>query len=241
MQDPVVFLPGVMCDARVFAPQWAALSPHRAVTLAPVTDGERIEEIASRLLDVLPWKFAMAGVSMGGIVAMEILRRAPDRVTRVALMDTNPLAETPESAANYEPVIIKLKAGLIEDAVAAMLGPDVLAPGQTRAGVMALVTDMAKHLGADTIIAQIRAVQRRRDYQATLRRCKVPALLLCGEHDRLTPVKRHAFMAELMPNARLEVIEAAGHLPMLEKPNAVTAAVRQWLVQPLVTQNAVSA
>ncbi|MBC7181465.1 MAG: alpha/beta hydrolase, partial [Roseovarius sp.] len=90
--EPVVFLPGMMCDARLFAPQMTALSPDMAVTVAPITGGDRIEEIASDLLDVLPRRFALAGLSMGGIVAMEILRRAPDRVTRLALMDTNALA-----------------------------------------------------------------------------------------------------------------------------------------------------
>src|SRR6056297_4170698 len=106
------------------------------LTVAPVTGGDRVEEIASKLLDGLPRKFAIAGLSMGGIVAMEILRRAPERVTRIALMDTNSLAETPQSAAGYEPFIIKLRAGRIAEAVEMMLGRDVLAPGPARAGVM---------------------------------------------------------------------------------------------------------
>src|SRR6056297_3178186 len=103
MQEPVVLLPGMLCDARLYGPQLAALSPHHAVTVAPITGGERIEEIASGLLDLLPKRFALAGLSMGGIVAMEILRRAGDRVTRIALMDSNPLAETPQSSADLEP------------------------------------------------------------------------------------------------------------------------------------------
>lgn len=82
----------------------------------------------------------------------------------------------------------------------------------------------------------MRALQRRRDQQATLRRCKVPTLILCGEYDRLTPLKRHAFMAELIPYARLEVIADAGHLPTLEAPDAVIAALRAWMVQPFVLQ-----
>jgi pimeloyl-ACP methyl ester carboxylesterase len=88
--DPVVFLPGMMCDARLFTQQLTDLSRNTAVTVAPITGGDRVEEIASGLLDVLPRRFALAGLSMGGIVAMENLRRAPDRVSRIALMDTNP-------------------------------------------------------------------------------------------------------------------------------------------------------
>lgn len=227
--DPVVFLPGMMCDARLFAPQLADLGRYRAVTVAPITHGERIEEIASNLLDVLPARFALAGLSMGGIVAMEVLRRAPDRVVKLALMDTNPLAETPQSASGYEPLVAKLRAGLIPEAVEMMLGGDVLAPGPQRAEVLALVVEMARGLGAETVIRQVRALQRRRDYQAVLRRCKVPALVLCGAEDRLTPPRRHSFMADLIPEATLCLIDGAGHLPVLEQPAAVNVALRDWL------------
>lgn len=239
--DPVVFLPGMMCDARLFAPQLADLSRDMAVTVAPVTGGDRIEEIASGLLDVLPQRFALAGLSMGGIVAMDILRRAPDRVTRIALMDTNSLAETPQSAAGYEPFIIKLRAGRIAEAVEMMLGRDVLAPGPARAGVMSALVEMAEGLGTAAIIKQTRALQRRRDYQSVLRRCKVPALVLCGAYDTLTPLKRHEFMAEMIPNATLTVIPDAGHLPVLEQPEVTTAALRGWLKRPLMLQNRVDA
>jgi len=225
-----------MCDARVFAPQLNDLSRDMAVTVAPITGGDRIEEIASGLLDVLPRRFALAGLSMGGIVAMEILRRAPDRVTRLALMDTNPLAETPQSAAGYEPLIIKLRAGPLTEAVQMLLRPDVLAPGPGRAAVLALVAEMAQGLGAERIVRQTRALQRRRDYQAELRRCKVPVLVLCGAQDGLTPVRRHTFMADLIPYAELAIIAGAGHLPPLEQPEATTAALRAWLDQPLVLQ-----
>lgn len=239
--DPVVFLPGMMCDARLFAAQINDLSRARAVMVAPITGGERIEEIASGLLDVLPRRFALAGLSMGGIVAMEILRRAPDRVTRLALMDTNALAETPQSAAGYEPFIIKLRAAPLAEAVAMLLRPDTLAPGPGRASVLTQVVEMAQGLGAETIIRQTRALQRRRDYQAELRRCKVPALVLCGAQDGLTPVRRHQFMADLIPYAVLSILEGAGHLPPLEQPAATTAALRAWLDQPLVLQRRIDA
>lgn len=236
MNEPLVFLPGMMCDARVFGPQLAALSPHYTLTVAPITGGDRVEEIASRLLDTLPRKFALAGLSMGGIVAMEILRRAPDRLTRIALMDTNALAETPQSAANYEPIIIKVRSGRLTEAVQEFLPPDHIS-SKYRAEVMALVTDMAENLGSETIIRQVRALQRRRDQQSTLRRCKMPALVLCGAEDGLTPIKRHSFMAELIPYAELKVIEGAGHLPTLEQPEATTQAILDWMKQPFVLQS----
>ena len=234
MSEPLVFLPGMMCDARVFAPQVTALSRDYVVTVAPITLGERIEEIASAILPLLPHKFALAGLSMGGIVAMEILRKAPDRVTRLALMDTNALAETPASAAAYEPLIIGAKAGRLDDMMRQMMRPEYLAPGAQRVEVLNSFLDMARDLGPDVFIRQIRALQRRRDQQATLRKCKCPTLVMCGELDGLTPLKRHTFMADLIPYADLKVIPDAGHLPTLEQPERVTAVLRDWLKQPLV-------
>lgn len=236
MLDPIVLLPGMMCDARLFGPQITELSTETAVMVAPMTRGERIEEIASNVLTWAPPKFALAGLSMGGIVAMEVMRRAPDRVTRIALMDTNPLAETPERAAEREPQIIRVKAGRLDEVMRDELKPTYLAPGPGRLEVLNIVMDMARSLGPDVFIRQSRALQRRRDQQPTLRKCKVPALVLCGEHDTLCPVKRHEFMAELIPYARLEVIADAGHLPTLERPEEVTDALRDWLRQPYVLQ-----
>ncbi|MGH1576315.1 alpha/beta fold hydrolase [Planktotalea sp.] len=236
MNEPVVFLPGMMCDARLFGPQIAELSAFRAVTCAPISQGERIEEIASELLDILPAKFALAGLSMGGIVAMEILRRAPERITRIALMDTNPLHEVPQVAASRESQIIGARSGRLEDVMRDEMKPNYLAPGPQRVDVLNLVMDMAMALGPEVFVRQSRALQRRRDQQSTLRRCKVPALVLCGEHDTLCPVKRHSFMAELIPYAELRVISNAGHLPTLENPGATTEAIYEWLAQPYVLQ-----
>ncbi|WP_299282693.1 alpha/beta fold hydrolase [uncultured Tateyamaria sp.] len=234
MAEPLVFLPGMMCDARLFGPQIAELSSEFSVMVSPVTRGERIEEIASGLLDELPQRFALAGLSMGGIVAMEILRRAPDRITRLALMDTNPLAETPPVAAAREPQIVKARTGRMAEVMREEMKPNYLAPGPYRNEILDLVMDMAEALGPEVFIRQSRALQRRRDQQGTLRKCRVPTLVLCGAHDALCPVKRHTFMAELIHGAELRVLEDAGHLPTLEAPAETTAALRDWLKQPLI-------
>ena len=165
---------------------------------------------------------------------MELMRRAPDRITRVALMDTNPLAEVPAVAAAREPQIVGARTGRLEEVMRDEMKPNYLAPGHHRQEVLSLVMDMALALGPDVFVRQSRALQRRRDQQGTLRRCKCPALVLCGEHDTLCPIKRHAFMAELIPYAKLRLIEDAGHLPTLEQPEATTAALRDWLKMPLV-------
>ncbi len=236
MSDPLVLVPGMMCDARLYGPQIEALSREMNVMVACATRGERIEEIASDILMSCPQKFALAGLSMGGIIAMEILRRAPERVTRIALMDTNAQAETPQTSAGYEPMIVGVKAGKLDEVMRGFLKPDYLAPGPGRVKVLGMMAEMTRDLGAEVFLRQVRALQRRRDQQATLRKIKVPALVMCGAHDRLTPVKRHEFMAELIPYAKLHIVEDAGHVPTLEAPEEVTDTLRTWMRQPFVLQ-----
>lgn len=232
MPDPLVLIPGMMCDARVFGPQIAALSADAAVMVAPITGAETVERLARQVLDAAPERFALAGLSMGGIVAMEMLRQSRDRVTRLALMDTNCQAELPSVAAAREPLIVQARAGRLDEAMREQMKPEFLAPGPHRFEVMELVMDMAMTLGAEVFVQQSRALQRRPDQQATLRRANIPTLVLCGAHDTLTPVRRHEFIAHLMPLARLEVIPEAGHLPPLERPHALTRILRAWLHAP---------
>lgn len=229
MREPLVFIPGMMCDARLFQAQNIEISRQRPVMVSPITSGARIEEITSNILPHLPPRFALAGWSMGGIVAMDILRRIPDRVTRIALMDTTPLAETPSDAAAFEPRIIGAMAGRLEHVIDEFMQSDFLAPGPHRTSVFSLMRDMGLKLGPEVFVNQARALQRRGDQQKTLRKCRVPALVLCGEHDLITPVKRHIFMAGLISDATLKIVRGAGHLPSLEKPDDTTAALLDWL------------
>tara|TARA_R110001606_G_scaffold158039_1_gene301370 strand:+ start:566 stop:1276 length:711 start_codon:yes stop_codon:yes gene_type:complete len=234
MAETLLLLPGLMCDARAFLPQIVSLGRDMPVMIAPISRGDRIEEIASEILSAAPARFALAGLSMGGIVALEILRRAPERVTRIALIATTPLAGTPQEASEREAWIVAAKSRRLDDAMAAELRPSYLANTPGRADVLARVASMWRTMGAETYVRQARALQRRKDQQATLRKIKQPALVLCGEADTLLPLKRHEFMAELIPYAQLHVIADAGHLPTLERPTATTEALRVWMKQPLV-------
>ncbi|EAQ10583.1 MULTISPECIES: alpha/beta fold hydrolase [Maritimibacter] len=233
MKDAVLLVPGMMCDSRVFGPQIEALSRDHAVTVANVSKAHSIREMAADVLFQAPPRFALCGLSMGGIVAMEILRRVPERVTRLCLISTTPLTETPEQAVWREPQIVKAQAGKLEDAMNEALSPDNFAPGPNKAKTVELVHDMARKLGPDTFVRQSRALQRRPDGQKTLRTLRAPSLVLCGEHDKITPPKRHTFMAELIPYAELAIIDDAGHLPTLETPEKTNMALEAWLDLPM--------
>lgn len=234
MNEPLVLLPGFMCDSRLFQAQISDLGREVVIIVAPVWQGERIEEIASNLLPQLPSKFALAGHSFGGMVAMEIARRAPERVTRIALMNVTPLPEAPEFAALREPRIVGARSGRLTEIMDEEIPPNALAPGPARGAARALIHDMAEALGSEAFYCQTRAMQRRRDQQSTLRKLNQPMLILCGAHDTIFPVKRHEFLAELIPFSKLQIIETAGHLPPIEAPRDVTLALRGWMAQPLV-------
>lgn len=234
MPEPIVFLPGFMCDARLFEAQMIALGREHVVMAAPVWTAERIEEMASELLFQLPAKFALVGHCFGGMVALEILRRAPERVTRIALMSMTPMAESAQYAGLREPRIVAARSGRMADALAGDLPNEALAPGFSRTAVQAQFIEMAEDLGAEAYYRQTRALQRRRDQQAMLRGINIPILILSGLYDTIYPPKRHEFMAELIPFAKLVVLDGAGHLPPLEAPVQVTDALQDWLRQPLV-------
>lgn len=233
MIEPLVLIPGLMCDARIFFAQLVALSPGRSVTVSSSDAGERVEEIASNLLDQLPVRFAVAGHDLGGVVAMELLRRAPDRVTRIALIGTPPLAETPQESVERDLQIVRARSGKLDDVMRDYYSFDWLAPGQRRTDLQNTVQSMSARLGPETFVRQARAMQRRRDQQGTLRKCRVPATVICGEYDKRTPVKRHSFLSELIPCAKLRVVPRAGHLPSLEAPQATVDAMIEWMQAPL--------
>ena len=227
--DPLVVLPDMMCDARLFAPQIDGLSHDRAVMVAPVHLGERVEVIASMILDMAPRRFALCGHGFGGTVALEILRRVPTRVSRLCLIATNPMGETPVRAAEREPQIIAARTGRLEQVIREELIPELLAETPFKAHIFDMMVDMALSLGPDVFVRQSRALQKRRDYQRSLALIKCPCLVLFGAEDLITPLQRQEFIAELIEPAELFVIENAGHIPTLEQPEATISALRHWL------------
>ncbi len=226
---PLVLLPGMMCDARLYAPQIAAFSGTRTVHCAPIGGHDSMAALADAVLAHAPPRFALAGLSMGGIVAMEIMATAPERVERLALLDTNPRAELPEMQARRAPQMARVAAGELREVMRDEMKPNYLADGPGRQAVLDLCMDMALDLGPDVFARQSLALRDRPDRQETLRGVRVPTLILCGREDRLCPVERHELMHVLIPDSKLEIVEGAGHLPVLENPAATNTALARWL------------
>jgi pimeloyl-ACP methyl ester carboxylesterase len=223
--EPVVLVPGLASDARVFAPQIVALSAGRAVHMGHVAEDATIEDMARSVLADAPARFALAGHSMGGIVALEMVRQAPDRVTRLALIASDCLADPPAVAAAREELIVAARAGRLSEAMGKALSPETLAPCPGRGELHGALVRMAQELGPEAFVRHMRALQRRPDLQRTLRMLKIPVLILGGRHDRICPPRRQEFMAGMAWTARLLILEEAGHVPMLEAPEAVTQAL----------------
>lgn len=226
---PLVLIPGMMCDARLYGPQIAAFSGIRALHLAPICDTDSVGAMAAAILADAPRRFALAGLSMGGIVAMEVLRQAPERVERLALLDTNPRAETDAVKDKRAPQMAAVRAGRLADVMRREMIPNYAHDRASAAELETLALDMAVALGPDVFLRQSQALMDRPCQIETLRAYAGKALVLMGESDRLCPLDRHTQMAGLLRNSVLEIISGAGHLPTLEQPEATNAALGRWL------------
>lgn len=230
--DPLVILPGLMCDARAWWHQIIGLSGARSILVGHYGEAESIEDMATLILSKAPPRFAVAGHWLGALVAMEMLRVAPERIARAAFLGVNPLPDTPQQSAARELRIVQAKAGRLTDTILEEYPAECLARGPERDYVQAMTLDMADALGADAFLRQSRALMRRPDPQKTLRKMRQRVLVVCGAHDTICPVRRHEIMAELIPDAKFLPVENAGHFPTLEQPEVATAALRDWLGEP---------
>jgi pimeloyl-ACP methyl ester carboxylesterase len=229
MTLPLLLVPGLLCSARLFAPQLAALWPHGAIMVADHRRAQTMDEIADGILANAPPKFALAGLSMGGYIAFAMLQRAPERIAKLALLDTSARADTPEQTAARERLIGMAEAGQLADIVA-LLTPRFLHP--RRHGDEALrrvVRQMGDETGSEAFVRQQRAIMSRPDSRPLLSAIRCPALVLVGDGDELTPPALAEEIAAGIPGARLEVVPDCGHLSTLEQPEKVNAALATWL------------
>jgi pimeloyl-ACP methyl ester carboxylesterase len=199
--------------------------------VADVSSSATIGEMAASVLRDAPWKaFALAGLSMGGYVAQEIMRQAPERVTRLALLDTRARAEVPEETARRRELMQLAQRGRNFAPVTTRMLPLMLHESRLKdAPLIKVIREMAQRTGIEAYLRQQNAIIARPDYRPMLPSMTCPSLVLCGRQDRLTPLENSEEMARAIPAAQLVVVEDCGHVSTLERPAEVNRALRTWL------------
>ena len=225
----LVFLPGLLNDGRLWAAQTAALAGRAECVAGDLTGSDTMPGLAASILRAVPaQRFALAGLSMGGYVALEIMRQAPERVTALALLDTQARPDTPQASEGRRALMAR--AGVDFDGVIDTLYPKLVHPARSSdAALKSLFGAMARTLGPEVFLRQQSAIMSRIDSRPFLARMACPTLVLCGREDGVTPVALHEEMAGAIPGATFRIIEDCGHLSAIERPEAVTTALEDWL------------
>ena len=225
----LLMLPGLLLDRGLFEAQIRALEGEAAVTVPRLDTHDEVGALAGSILDAAPARFALLGLSMGGYVALEMMRRAPERIERLALLDTQAAADDGATRAAREDRIRRAGTGRFEEVLNELhpswLHPERAADPALRGGMR----EMAGRIGPDGFVREVRAIMSRPDSRPDLARVGCPTLVLCGREDAVTPVAAHQEMAAAIPEATLVVVPRCGHLAPLERPDAVTAQIRIWL------------
>lgn len=228
---PIVLVPGLACSPRVFAPQLPALWQQGPVTIASPLRDNTMEEIAKRILDGAPPRFALAGHSMGGYVCLEIWRQAPERVARLALLNTYSRPDPPEATEHRRRWIADVQRGRYHAVLGHMFADAVHPTLANDAILKQLIFDMGDEVGPDAFVRQVEAIMTRTDARPVLGSITCPTLVLTSDSDRSVPKQASFAMAEAIPGAKLVVVPQCGHLPSLEKPEALTTALLDWLAK----------
>lgn len=230
MNEPLVLIPGLKSDHRVWQPQIDALAASREIIVATqALQAASIDAMAEALLDASPPRFALAGMSMGGYVALAVMRRAGARVTRLALLCTSARADTPGQTAARRQMLAQAQSEGLGAMARATVQQGFFSPQPPdgpMAGVMAAMTEST---GLDVLRRQVRACEERPDARAALSRIACPTLVACGREDAVIPAAcGHEIAASIGPAALHELPEC-GHVMTLDRPEAVSMLLRQWL------------
>lgn len=229
MRPTVLFIPGLLCDRRLWRDQIAALADVADAVVADVARDDSVEAMARRALADVPGRFSLCGLSMGGYVAFAVMQLAGERVERLCLMNTNARADTAEQA-KHRRALMELARGHRFRGVTPRLLPRLVHPDRRFDGTLAAeIIAMADRVGRDGFLRQETAILNRRDSRPDLPGIVTPALVVTGSHDQLMPMEVVREMAEGIPGARFATVDGAGHLPPLEQPEVVTNMLNEWL------------
>lgn len=226
---PIILVPGLNCSARLYAEQIPVLWQFGPVTVADHRRDNSMAAIAQRILAGAPPRFAVAGLSMGGYIAFEIVRQAPGRVAKLALLDTGPGAEVPERTAQRKPLIQLAQQGRFAEVTEDQFPWLVHRRRHSDVTLKAAVRAMNEDTGPEAYIRQQQAIMARPDSRPGLKAIVCPTLVLVGDDDRLTPPELSHEMAKAIPGAHLVVVPDSGHLSTMEQPQAVNVALVEWL------------
>lgn len=229
MQPALILIPGLICTAELWEAQVAALADLAEITVADHRQHDSMAALATAILEQAPERFALAGLSMGGYIALEIMRQAPDRVERLALFDTNARADTPEQSERRRGFIALAERGRFLGISPRMIHDLVHPEHASDRRIANTIVRMARETGREAFIRQQTAIINRIDSRPYLSRISCPTLVACGRDDKLTPLELHEEMARMIRGAELRVIEHCGHLPPLEQPEETTRILRDWL------------
>lgn len=228
MALPVLMLPGLVLDRRLFEAQVAALGGAVPTLIGELAVADTIGAVARTVLAKAPERFALLGLSMGGYVAFEILRQAPGRVARLALLDTQARPDDEAARARRAGQIDEAESGDFEALMEGLYRTWVHPDRHGDPKLLGLVTEMARGFGPSGFATEMRAIMSRPDSRPLLASIACPTLVLCGREDFAT-VDVHVEMASGIPDATLVVLPDCGHLSPLERPDAVSAQLRLWL------------
>lgn len=225
---PLVLIPGLVCDEAVWRHQVRYLTDVAEPRVVELQGQSTMQGLADQVLEDLPDRFALAGFSMGGYVALEILRQAPERVERMALLDTSARPDTPERAERRQSAIAACERGDYEEVIEGML--PILLCGRCRSGPLPdLVRAMTARIGAENFAQRHMAMLSRRDSRDLLATTEAPMRVIFGREDGMSTLEEHREMAGLAPRGKLSIIEECGHMSPIEQPQAVTSLMRDWL------------
>lgn len=225
----LLLIPGLVCDSEVWRHQAAHLSDVATIAVPPVALGEGIDEMARLVLDAAPPTFALAGFSMGGYIALEMLRQAPDRITRLALLDTSARADIPKKAEWRRSVIARCDKGEFPAVIDGMM-PVLLHPDRQNGPLPQFVKAMAARIGVEAFVRRQKAIGMRQDSRELLRSVSMPVRAICGRDDGMSTLEEHEEIAALSRRGRFSLIEQSGHMTIIEQPQAATALLRDWLL-----------
>lgn len=226
---PILLVPGLACSPRIFAPVVPALWRFGPVTVANHIRDDNMGAIARRILAEAPPRFALAGHSMGGYIAFEIMRQAPERVARLALMNTQARPDTPEAGERRRGQIARAQAGEYRAILDELFGVFVHPSRRDDAALRRLVHDMGEDVGSEAFVRQLTAIMSRPDSRPTLAWIKCPTLVLSSDEDSTVPNSLSTEMADGIPGAKLVIIPDCGHLTPPEQPQATADALVEWL------------